>query len=600
VFLAILWVGSNKYQGITAAYTQGDKMWQEDTFYYSHDTDTRGLVEENQYHDLRQANTSEGQIRKPSSWGEEASVWGSMHLEKELGLGWVPSSYPNPNFDPTACGISPTLRGDGDGVDLRHLYFCDPDKVVSDRDFGRISKALRHFTAVYGSSNTEGLSINLHKSHEDRYNLSDKSTLHSEGLSNKNYLRYESTIDGVSRGSQSKNKRVSPQLDITVGIAIARKIDVTDILREYSFYSFEDEVDTINNAAEYFAQTLLNLWWRPDIIHDNNSNDVTEDDPVLNPDYSDDVTAENHVPSPPSSGVLIFMSVEERVVFISAGKELSYILPWWRLENIVDGMKTNLRNNNYGDALLGAVNEVAAMLAAGPPTPPERAHDFITRFGFVKTFSLLTLLMLLMALCGKYRDGQNRLKSAEKRSRLNSNEEEKAKLLQYEFKATDCPICLEPFNGCHDSNEKSRLVNTDKYGIPLNGSDGLPIKMLRCGHIFDLSCWQAWVDADYDSSNKCAVCRQDVTVLHNDIIDSICSNQSSQISVNLQHDSISIFSPDDLSFDHDSTEILTQMARVVSFDSGVEYGSSPQTPLQSYGSTHTSASEDTNWDLLIQ
>jgi len=35
----------------------------------------------------------------------------------------------------------------------------------------------------------------------------------------------------------------------------------------------------------------------------------------------------------------------------------------------------------------------------------------------------------------------------------------------------------------------------DSYGIPLIGTDDKPIKLLRCGHIFDMTIWQMWVDS---------------------------------------------------------------------------------------------------------
>ena len=50
----------------------------------------------------------------------------------------------------------------------------------------------------------------------------------------------------------------------------------------------------------------------------------------------------------------------------------------------------------------------------------------------------------------------------------------------------------------------------DSYGIPLLGTDDKPIKLLRCGHIFDMTCWQMWVDSGQGNVLICPVCRQDV------------------------------------------------------------------------------------------
>ena len=50
----------------------------------------------------------------------------------------------------------------------------------------------------------------------------------------------------------------------------------------------------------------------------------------------------------------------------------------------------------------------------------------------------------------------------------------------------------------------------DDLGIPLIGNDGQPIKMLRCGHIFDSTCWKTWADSGQGNPWVCPVCRQDI------------------------------------------------------------------------------------------
>ena len=56
--------------------------------------------------------------------------------------------------------------------------------------------------------------------------------------------------------------------------------------------------------------------------------------------------------------------------------------------------------------------------------------------------------------------------------------------------------------------QKTKCV--DILGIPLVGTDGHPIRMLRCGHIFDETCWRMWVDSGSGCLDVCPVCRQDV------------------------------------------------------------------------------------------
>jgi len=153
--LVIVCIGLGDYRGTTtAAYNiQDDEIRRGDGLYHDDDGDrnNRRAIEEKEQQYLRKATRLEAhQIQNHSLWAEESDVWGAMHLEKELGSGWTPASYPNPECDPDSCGISPMMRGNGDTVDFLNLYFCDPDKVVNDRDFGRIAAALKNFTVAKG------------------------------------------------------------------------------------------------------------------------------------------------------------------------------------------------------------------------------------------------------------------------------------------------------------------------------------------------------------------------------------------------------------------------------------------------------------------
>ena len=61
-----------------------------------------------------------------------------------------------------------------------------------------------------------------------------------------------------------------------------------------------------------------------------------------------------------------------------------------------------------------------------------------------------------------------------------------------------------------DNNNQQEMKRVDSFGIPLIGTDEEPVKMLRCGHIFDSSCWSMWVDSGSGNTWVCPVCRQDV------------------------------------------------------------------------------------------
>lgn len=314
-------------------------------------------------------------------------------------------------------------------------------------------------------------------------------------------------------------------------------MNVPAVLRQGTYYTYEDEDDMVNDAAQIFARYLHDHWWDQQLGGGANNNNNSNN---KNRDYA----------------ILIFLSVQDRVCFISTGSAISTVLPWWRLEHIVSSMKPDLRHRDYGNALLTAIQDLTDMLLAGPPTLQDRLHDFLARFGVVIAFAVFTFFF---GAWGEYRDRRKRWQYAESRSKLNGVEKDKARLLQRDFQTASCPICLEPFDygedlmlteeevGAegrqHHNTEETKLLSTaanatttklsltaftdsssggglkrvDSYGIPLHGNDRRKIKLLRCGHIFCESCWKGWVHSGHGNPCICPVCRQDVgkTSKHN-------------------------------------------------------------------------------------
>jgi hypothetical protein len=93
-------------------------------------------------------------------------------------------------------------------------------------------------------------------------------------------------------------------------------------------------------------------------------------------------------------------------------------------------MKPDLRKGQTGDALGIAIDELTQLLQQGPPSFLDRVDDFVERFGVVIAFTIFTFVF---ATWGECRDRKNRFFSAERMSRMNSAEKEKARQLQKEF-----------------------------------------------------------------------------------------------------------------------------------------------------------------------
>lgn len=246
----------------------------------------------------------------------------------------------------------------------------------------------------------------------------------------------------------------------------------------------------VNDAAQIFSHVVHDNWWSE-----------------ANVDCLND--GETQCPSP-AYGILIFLSVQDHVCFISTGSATTYLLPWWRLGNVVWSMKDDLMKKHFGKAMIAGIRELTVMLQSGPPSMQSRVRDFLSRFGVVLGFAIVTFLF---GAWGEYRDRRKRWQYAERRSNMSPVEREKARHLQREFKTKACPICLENFVDESNGGSPSAFGvfrRVDSFGIPLRGNDDKPIKMLRCGHIFDETCWRQWVNSGQGNPCICPVCRQDV------------------------------------------------------------------------------------------
>ena len=327
-------------------------------------------------------------------------------------------------------------------------------------------------------------------------------------------------------------------------------MNVHAVLREEQlFFAYGDDEDMVNDAAQIFARSLHTEWWRNRNRNRDQNYKITniltinDDDPLQeSPSRRKEERRRNQqeeyfqtsgwdrVPvnidnNNKDFGILIFLSVQDHVCFISTGNAISTFLPWWRLEHVVASMKPDLRHRDYGGAILTAIDELSEMLEVGPPTFKDMALDIMTRFGIVLGFAVFTFLF---GVYGECRDKRKRWEYAESRSLLNSVELEKARLKQKEFQTKECPICLEPFTGeeCeYDDDDETKatadqppieakrtcgMVGVDAYRIPLKGADSKNIKFLRCGHILCESCWKAYIRSGHGNPSMCPVCRQDV------------------------------------------------------------------------------------------
>ena len=68
------------------------------------------------------------------------------------------------------------------------------------------------------------------------------------------------------------------------------------------------------------------------------------------------------------TGILIFLSVVDRAIFISTGSAVQNVLTDGRLDNVIAQMGDLLRREEYGDAVLRGIDEIEIYVKQGAPS----------------------------------------------------------------------------------------------------------------------------------------------------------------------------------------------------------------------------------------
>lgn len=217
------------------------------------------------------------------------------------------------------------------------------------------------------------------------------------------------------------------------------------------------------------------------------------------------------------TGVLIYISISDRVVYISKGSALDDLLISSRIDAIITKMKPYLRSNLYKEAIEMGMYGLLGEIDKGYPSFFERYYDMFLAGGILS-------IIFGVFFGNEYVQSRRRRKYAEARMHLSQLDRDNALALQGQYRCTSCPICFEPFQNTltddntsstndtsHDgaNDESESMINNQESG-EMKGSDGLPLRLLRCGHVFDESCYQTWVSTGQGDVTKCPICKEDI------------------------------------------------------------------------------------------
>ncbi len=213
------------------------------------------------------------------------------------------------------------------------------------------------------------------------------------------------------------------------------------------------------------------------------------------------------------SGIVLFLSIQDRVVYISRGKGLKDVLSPTRIDHIIEKMKPFLREQQYSEATVNAIYSIIHYV-----DQPPSFSELYGQFFFVGS--------IIMLMAGKsFWDNKKKTQYVKVRTKLSQMDMDRALALRGKYECVSCPICLEDFHNDSssgaeknqniadsDTSAKDKNENTiDEPSLPL-GSDGKPITLLRCGHAFDTTCWNEWTSQPSYNIHQCPICKQDIGV----------------------------------------------------------------------------------------
>lgn len=249
-----------------------------------------------------------------------------------------------------------------------------------------------------------------------------------------------------------------------------------------------------------------------------------------------------------NDGVVVFLSIEDRAVYISTGDGMKNLLTKNTIESIIQRMKPFLRRADYGGAVLNCIVEIE-MVLSGKIIPT--SHTQSKSSSSKGDPFAIAFIVLLFGGAGAYSYYQQRKLKQMERGRIaldtlirevdNTSKAEDGDKL---FITTSCPICLESFPETSEQVSPVLVsaddVDTDFGGAvgengdgSDSGSDGrsredilrtltphpaspvfdaktpavtkLKPMALRCGHTFCNDCITTYLKTN--EGKKCPICR---------------------------------------------------------------------------------------------
>jgi uncharacterized protein len=164
------------------------------------------------------------------------------------------------------------------------------------------------------------------------------------------------------------------------------------------------------------------------------------------------------------NGVLIFLSIEDRSVYISRGAGIQYQLTNDVLDATINGMKPYLRQSNYGRGIEFAILDIHNVITGNHREKPPDG-EFSDLIVYVPV--LLSIVGIIYYIESRNKKKENELRRGQEA--LSRLVKEVGSMEQQKFSSSSCPICLEEFVGpkpdCESLERPGSMTTTDTGSI---------------------------------------------------------------------------------------------------------------------------------------
>lgn len=244
-------------------------------------------------------------------------------------------------------------------------------------------------------------------------------------------------------------------------------------------------LSSIEQASELFARRLHDLWG----VGDKTTN----------------------------NGVLVFLSIEDRAVFVSTGDGVQDRLTLRVIQALIDSMKPFLRQKAYGKALELCILQIDLVLSGKRSEILSRYGPGATSFSSSGGSDNYGAAIIFAAFVGIVAVGFVTKLMEQRKMRQLERGQRALGTLMHEIDNTEegnkyftlsCPICLEEFQNPQNIIPTTTAATPAPVVAEGEKKDAQRAMALRCGHTFCFSCLETYLTSA--DKGKCPICRMPV------------------------------------------------------------------------------------------